>query len=80
MIAQICNADIGNWDEDHWWNQGAADAGDFGVDVRMRLAEDVCENEGCAGEASCPWLVFNCEEDEKIDFQKISGTTPLGTG
>jgi len=70
MSAKICNTDLGNWDENLWWSEGAASAGEFAVDVKMFFNEDNCENEYCAREASYPWLVFPyCEEDEKLDFE-----------
>jgi len=33
MVATIANANVSNWDEDHWWSENAANAGEFDVNV-----------------------------------------------
>jgi len=70
MVANVANANVSNWDEDHWWSEGAADAGEFYVNLWIVFEYDetgvgVISTEG-------PGLEFPDIEgiDEKIKFSR----------
>ena len=70
MIANIANANIGNFDEDHWWSEGAADAGEFSVDLWMVFGYD--DTGVCVISARGPELEFNNDDDleEVLQFSR----------
>jgi len=66
MIANIAHADIGNWDEDHWWSEGAADAGEFSVDLWMVFEYDYDDYpDVCVISAGGPHLEFHNYNDSE---------------
>jgi len=82
MIAIIANSEIGNWDEDHYWSESGASAGEFEVDAWMVL-EQGCEEEVKTDHYDddgfylvvngAPWLEFHCgEEEEELKLIEFS--------
>jgi len=70
MIANIANANIGNWDEDHWWAEGAADAGEFSVDLWMVFEYGDIDDTGVfVVSARGPELEFNNYNELEEGYQ-----------
>jgi len=76
MVANIANANVSNWDEDHWWSEGAADAGEFSVNLWIVFE---CDETG-VGVISTrgPGLEFPYfeEAEEEIKFSRYLERLP----
>jgi len=62
MIANIADDEVTNWDEDHWYAEYAADAGEFSVDLWIVFEYDYTG----VGVIACraPMLKFKGDDDE----------------